>query len=59
MSAGDFGERVRHEFPFNITMSVQELVHGVITALRSQLGGGEWDDVLAILPRELRSVLAG
>jgi uncharacterized protein (DUF2267 family) len=58
MGARDFVERVRHGCPFNVTMSGQELVHGVVTASRNHLGGGQWDDVVAILPRELRSVLA-
>jgi hypothetical protein len=39
-------------------MSGQELVHGVVTASRNHLSGGQWDDVVAIQPRELRSVLA-
>ena len=54
----NFVERVRHGCPFNITVNGQELVHGVVTASRNHLGGGQWDHVVAILPRELRSVLA-
>jgi uncharacterized protein (DUF2267 family) len=58
MGARDFVERVWHGCPFNTIMSVQELVHGVVTASRNHRSGGEWDDVVAILPRELRSVPA-
>jgi uncharacterized protein (DUF2267 family) len=54
----NFVERVRHGCPFNITVNGQELVHGLVTASRNHLGGGQWDHVVAILPRELRSVLA-
>jgi hypothetical protein len=55
-SARGFVERVPHGCPFN--MSVQELVYGVVTASRNHLSGGQWDDVVAILPIELRSVRA-
>jgi uncharacterized protein (DUF2267 family) len=58
IGARDFVERVRHGCPSNLTMSGQELVHGVVTASRNHLGGSQWDHVVAILPRELRSVLA-
>jgi len=39
-------------------MGVEELVHGVVTASRKHLSGGQRDDAVAILPRELRSLLA-
>jgi len=39
-------------------MGVEELVHGVVKASRKHLSGGQRNDAVAILPRELRSLLA-
>jgi uncharacterized protein (DUF2267 family) len=58
MSADEFLQRVRQEFPFNINVSVDELVHRVIGALRRHLSGGEWHDVMSSLPRDFMAVLA-
>jgi hypothetical protein len=57
-SERDVVERVRRGCPFSDTISVQEIVYGVVSASRHHLGGGQCDDVVAIRPSELRSVLA-
>ena len=58
MSADEFLQRVRREFPFSINDSTENLVHTVTGALRHHISSGEWHDVISTLPKEFTSVLS-
>ena len=58
MSADEFFERVRREFPYSINESTEELVRRVTATLRNHITAGEWHDVTSSLPKTLISVVA-
>jgi uncharacterized protein (DUF2267 family) len=58
MSADEFFERVRREFPYSIHESTEELVRRVTATLRNHITAGEWHDVTSSLPKTLMSVMA-
>jgi uncharacterized protein (DUF2267 family) len=51
-----FYERVRREAGLKNVREARFLTLGVFAALKEQLSGGEADDVLAQLPRDLKDV---
>jgi uncharacterized protein (DUF2267 family) len=51
-----FYERVRREAGLKSVREARFLTLGVFAALKEQLSGGEADDVLAQLPRDLKDV---
>jgi uncharacterized protein (DUF2267 family) len=51
-----FYERVRREAGLKSVREARFLTIGVFAALKEQLSGGEADDVLAQLPRDLKDV---
>jgi uncharacterized protein (DUF2267 family) len=51
-----FYERVQREAGLKTVREARLLTIGVFTALKEQLSGGEADDVLAQLPRDLKDV---
>jgi uncharacterized protein (DUF2267 family) len=57
MSREEFEERVRREFPFNIEGDIDRLIATVVNCLKRYGTEGEWQDVKAILPKELASVV--
>jgi uncharacterized protein (DUF2267 family) len=56
MHRRDFYERVRREAGLKSVREARFLTIGVFAALKEQLSGGEADDVLAQLPRDLKDV---
>ncbi|HJR03807.1 MAG TPA: DUF2267 domain-containing protein [Methylomirabilota bacterium] len=56
MRRKDFYERVRREAGLEDIRAARVLTVGVFAALKEQLSGGEADDVLAQLPRDLKDV---
>ena len=56
MHRKDFYERVRREAGLKNAREARFLTIGVFAALKEQLSGGEADDVLAQLPRDLKDV---
>lgn len=56
MDRRDFYERVRREAGLKGVREARFLTIGVFAALKEQLSGGEADDVLAQLPRDLKDV---
>ncbi len=52
----EFYERVRHEAGLASDREARVLTQAVFAALKEQLSPGEADDVLAQLPRDLKSV---
>ena len=56
MHRRDFYERVRREAGLESLREARFLTIGVFAALKKQLSGGEADDVLAELPRDLKDV---
>lgn len=56
MHRKDFYERVRREAGLKNVREARFLALAVFAALKAQLSGGEADDVLAQLPRDLKDV---
>ncbi|HSB40333.1 MAG TPA: DUF2267 domain-containing protein [Methylomirabilota bacterium] len=56
MHRKDFYERVRREAGLRNLREARFLTLAVFAALKAQLSGGEADDVLAQLPRDLKDV---
>lgn len=56
MHRKDFYERVRREAGLKNVREARFLTLAVFAALKAQLSGGEADDVLAQLPRDLKDV---
>jgi uncharacterized protein (DUF2267 family) len=53
MDRGQFLDRVRREFPYEVRGGVEALVPTVLRALKLYGSEGEWEDVKASLPKEL------
>jgi uncharacterized protein (DUF2267 family) len=58
MDREEFLERIREEFTYEVEGGVELLVQRVVQAVRRFVTDGEWDDVLATLPRDLAGLLA-
>jgi len=58
MDREEFLERIREEFTYEVEGGVELLVQRVVQAIRRFVTDGEWDDVLATLPRDLAGLLA-
>jgi uncharacterized protein (DUF2267 family) len=58
MSADEFLGHIHQEFPFRVNATAGDLVRTVVRALRRHVSGGEWNDVMAVLPTEFASILA-
>ncbi len=56
MDRDAFYERIRREVPGATLKDARAVVRAVFAALQDQLSPGEADDVLAQLPRDLKSV---
>jgi uncharacterized protein (DUF2267 family) len=52
-----FLQRIRAEFPYEIEGDVERLERTVLQALRSYITDGEWDDIKALMPKQLASAL--
>jgi uncharacterized protein (DUF2267 family) len=57
MDRGQFMQRVRQEFRYEVDGGMEELVRTVVNALRPQISDGEWHDVKAVMPKDLATVL--
>jgi uncharacterized protein (DUF2267 family) len=57
MHRDDFLQRVRQEFPYEISDGTERLVDVVIEALRRHITEGKWQNVRASLPKDLVAVL--
>jgi uncharacterized protein (DUF2267 family) len=58
MDREEFLERIREGFTYEVEGGVELLVQRVVQAMRRFVTDGEWDDVLASLPRDLAGLLA-
>jgi uncharacterized protein (DUF2267 family) len=57
MNREEFFERIRVEFPFDVQGGLEYLVQTVMHSLRHHISPGEWEDIEAGLPRDLKVVL--
>jgi uncharacterized protein (DUF2267 family) len=53
----EFLRRIRDEFPYEIEGDVEQLERKVLRALRRYITDGEWNDIKAVMPKELATVL--
>ena len=58
MSADQFLDRVRREFPYSVPGGIDPVMRSVLLALRRHISDGEWQDTLAVMPTDLRARLA-
>jgi len=54
----EFLEQIRTGFPYSTDRSASELTLGVLKVLRTYISQGELEDVLAVLPKKLSTMLA-
>jgi uncharacterized protein (DUF2267 family) len=57
MDRGQFLDRVRQEFPYDVKGGMEPLVETVFKALSEYVTEGEWDDIRASMPKELASIV--
>jgi uncharacterized protein (DUF2267 family) len=57
LNRAEFLQRIRAEFPYEIEGDVERLERTVLQALRSYITDGEWDDIKALMPKQLASAL--
>ena len=57
MNKGEFLDRVRAEFRFEVPGGIELLVQRVLQALRRYVTEGEWDEVRSSLPKDLRELV--
>ncbi|MEW6475488.1 MAG: DUF2267 domain-containing protein [Actinomycetota bacterium] len=57
MDREEFLERIRREFTYEVEGGPELLVQRVVQAIRRFVTDGEWDDVRAGLPEDLRDLL--
>jgi len=57
MDREQFVQRVRQEFRYEVDGGMERLVRTVVNALRPQISDGEWNDVRAVMPKDLATVL--
>ncbi|WFE20163.1 DUF2267 domain-containing protein [Solwaraspora sp. WMMD937] len=58
LDRAEFVARVRRDFPFDVEGGAEQVIRTVSRVLRRHVSSGEWDDVLATVPVELRDLLA-
>jgi uncharacterized protein (DUF2267 family) len=58
MGRDEFLRRIRQEFPYDIRGGVEELIGTVLSAVRSHVTDGEWEDIVSSVPRDLAAVLS-
>lgn len=52
----EFLQRVRQEFPYDVAGGTEQLVQTVLRALRQYITEGEWEEVRANMPKDLRTL---
>jgi uncharacterized protein (DUF2267 family) len=57
MHRDDFLDHIRREMPFEVKGGAEGVVHTVAKALRLYITDGEWDDVVAEMPKDLAAML--
>jgi uncharacterized protein (DUF2267 family) len=57
MDREQFMQRVHQEFRYEVDGGMERLVRTVVNALRPQISDGEWNDVRAVMPKDLATVL--
>lgn len=57
MTGEELLNRIRREFPYDIVGGIERLVVTVLDALRGYISPGEWADLRAILPADVRRLL--
>jgi uncharacterized protein (DUF2267 family) len=57
MDRDDFLGRVRHELPFELEGSTEDLVVATLLAVERFVSDGEWRDIAAIVPADVRELL--
>lgn len=57
LSREEFLQRIRQEFPYEIEGDIEQLERTVLQALRRHITDGEWDDIKAVMPKELATAL--
>jgi uncharacterized protein (DUF2267 family) len=57
MDRGEFLDRVRRDFPYEVKGGIEALVSTVLRALKRFGSEGEWEDVRASLPTDLRGLV--
>lgn len=55
-SREEFLQRVRQEFPYDVAGTTEQLVQTVLRALRRHITEGEWEEVRASMPKDLRTL---
>jgi uncharacterized protein (DUF2267 family) len=58
MDRDEFFTRVRQSFPYAIEGDVQQLTQRVLQALRDHVTEGEWEDIVASVPKSLAAALS-
>lgn len=53
----EFLARIAGELPFEIDGGVERLVRTTLQAVKQHITEGEWDDIRASLPKEVRTIL--
>jgi uncharacterized protein (DUF2267 family) len=57
MRREEFLERVRHDFTFDLEGGTEALVKTVFTALSRYVSEGEFEDIRAIVPKDMVDLL--
>ena len=57
MDTEEFLGRVRHNFPYAIEGSTEQLVYTVLQAVKNHVSEGEWQDVRSSVPRSMATVM--
>jgi uncharacterized protein (DUF2267 family) len=52
-----FLQRIRQEFPYEIEGDIEQLERTVLQAMRRYITDGEWDDIKAVMPKDLATAL--
>jgi uncharacterized protein (DUF2267 family) len=58
MDRDEFFARIQQTIPYPVDGDVQQLTQRVLQALRDHITDGEWEDVLASVPKGLAAALA-
>jgi uncharacterized protein (DUF2267 family) len=57
MDREQFVQRVRQEFRYEVDGGMERLVRTVFNALQPQISAGEWNDIKAMMPKDLATAL--
>ncbi|WP_026268595.1 DUF2267 domain-containing protein [Micromonospora sp. CNB394] len=57
LNRDDFLYEVRQSFPYDVQGGAQRVVQVVLDTLRRHVTQGEWEDVKATMPRDLRQMI--